>query len=312
MKEHSIEKWQHNHNYNINNEKASRATKNVIIITLITMVAEIIAGIKFGSMALLADGWHMGTHAAALCITLFAYYYATKHEATNKYTFGTGKVGILGGYTSAIVLALVSFIMIIQSIMRIMNPESIQFNYALIVAVIGLIVNGFCTLLLHDNHSHDHGHGSDHSHHHEDHNLKAAYYHVLADALTSVTAIFALILGKYYGWVILDPVMGIVGGLVIAVWAWGLLKSSGTILLDGGVNVDLIKNITSAIEEVPDTKVSDIHVWRLNAQDLSVIISVVTHCNQDLVLYKEKLKSFNQIKHINIEVNKCDLKECIS
>ena len=239
MSESTIQ-WQHSHDFGVDNSQNTHKVKIVFWLTTVVMVLEIAAGTWSGSMALLADGWHMGTHAAAFCITLFAYRYARKHANNERFSFGTGKVSVLGGYTSAIALGIVALLMFAESVHRLFNPESIQFNEAIIVAVIGLAVNVASMFLLGDHH-HDHSHGHDHAHHHghdhhhHDHNLRAAYLHVLADALTSVLAIAALILGKLYGWNWLDAAMGIVGAVVISKWTMNLIKQTSPILLDENI-----------------------------------------------------------------------------
>jgi cation diffusion facilitator family transporter len=195
------------------------------------MVAEIIAGSVFGSMALLADGWHMGTHVAAFLITIYAYRYARIHARDPSYTFGTGKVGVLGGFASAVALAVVALVMLVESLHRIIEPQSIQFNAAMGVAAIGLFINIMSAFLLKEDHTHHHRHD-----HHHDHNLKAAYLHVLADALTSLLAIVALLAGKYFGWNWLDPIMGIVGAIIITRWSYELLKKTSPVLLDGSID----------------------------------------------------------------------------
>ena len=218
---HSLDRWQHQHDFGFIHEKGEQRTRQVLVITAITMVVEIIAGSMFGSMALLADGWHMGTHTAAFAITIFAYRYSRKHAENREFTFGTGKVSVLGGFASAIALAVVALFMGFESVHRFFTPPRIQFNQAIIVAVIGLAVNLICAFLLqgrhdhgHDHHHHDRNH--DHEHHHHDLNLRGAYLHVLADALTSVLDIAALTFGKFFGWNCLDPLMGVVGALVMS------------------------------------------------------------------------------------------------
>ena len=210
---HSLEKWQHTHDFVVIHEQGEKRTKIVFYLTAITMIAEVVAGLTFGSMALLADGWHMGTHAAAFIITIFAYRYAKKHLQDSRFAFGTGKVSVLGGFASAVALAVVALVMVIESIQRFIKPTEIQFNEAIIIAVFGLIINIISAVLLYGHHNHAHhddqGH-DDHDHHH-DHNLKAAYLHVLSDALTSILAIVALSFGKFFGWNWLDSAMGIVG-----------------------------------------------------------------------------------------------------
>ncbi|KPK26428.1 MAG: cation transporter, partial [Desulfobacterales bacterium SG8_35_2] len=227
----TLERWQHPHSFRLDNPQGERRTWLVIIITVTMMIIEIGAGYLFGSMALLADGWHMGTHAAALSITIFAYSYARRHADNPQYTFSTGKVGVLGGFASAVVLVVIALLMAGESVKRLYSPVSIQFNEAIGVAVAGLAVNLVCAYLLHLKHDHDHHHGS----HHHDHNLRAAYLHVLADALTSLLAIFALLTGKHFGWVRMDPVMGLVGAVVITRWSYSLLSDTSKVLLDSEV-----------------------------------------------------------------------------
>ena len=327
-KSHSIQAWKHQHQFaNINND-GERNTRYVLYLTLITMIAEIAAGTIYGSMALLADGWHMGTHAAAFMITLFAYRYAKKHANNPNFTFGTGKVSVLGGFTSAIALGLVALIMLVESAVRIFNPQQIQFNEAIMVALIGLTVNVISVFLLKDHHSHDHGHGHGHSHHdhshheshtseqtdpskgHHDHNLRAAYFHVLADALTSILAICALLLGKLYGLNWLDPVMGIVGSVIISRWAWNLLRQTAPILLDTSIE-DKYKNmIVSEIESEEDHQIADLHIWRVSADHYAVALSLVSHKPKDADYFKSKLKKFDRLSHFTIELNTCRQAEC--
>ena len=306
---HNLNRWTHNHHFNIDDGKGEKNTRRVILLTLSMMVIEIAAGYVFGSMALLADGWHMATHAVALGITAFAYYYARRNSDDPNYSFGTGKVGVLGGFASAIVLAIIAFLMGIESIERLMSPRQIHFNEAIVVAVIGFIVNIISAILLQDRHHHHNGHGSDHKHH--DHNLRAAYLHVITDALTSLLAIIALLLGKVFGWIWMDPIMGIVGALVITRWSYGLLVDTGKILLDRDVNKEAVSEIRSKIESDSDNKVSDIHVWRVGSHHLSAIISIVTHYPKTPEYYKSLLEDYDEISHVTVEVNKCDGEPCI-
>lgn len=280
------------------------------MITAITMVVEIVAGSVFGSMALLADGWHMGTHAGAFAITIFAYHYSRKHNSDRDFTFGTGKVSVLGGYSSAIALAVIALFIGVESIERLITPQEIRFNEAIAVAVLGLTVNLFCAYLLHGNHTHTHEHGHKHAHHH-DHNLRGAYLHVIADALTSVLAIFALSFGKLFGWQWLDPLMGIVGALVITRWAYGLLKDTSTILLDRNTEREHVELIRQRIESDSDNRVSDIHIWRVGPVDYAAIISVVTHYPKSTEHYKNLLAEFKELSHLTIEVNSCTGEPCI-
>jgi cation diffusion facilitator family transporter len=260
----TIHLWQHSHNYSVDNKQSERRTWQVIFITVSMMVIEIGAGYLFGSMALLADGWHMGTHAAALSITVFAYSYARRHADNPQYSFSTGKVGVLGGFASAVVLGVIALLMGGESIRRLFVPVSIQFNEAIAVAVIGLLVNLISAYLLHGT-SYQHDHEHDHEHHH-DHNLKAAYLHVLADALTSFLAIFALLTGKHFGWVWMDPLMGLVGAVVITRWSYGLLRDTSRILLDSEVDQETVEKVRSIIEADSDNLVADLHVWQNSPQ----------------------------------------------
>ncbi|MCW8931662.1 MAG: CDF family Co(II)/Ni(II) efflux transporter DmeF [Gammaproteobacteria bacterium] len=313
MHEHTLENWQHSHNFSIDNEKGKQRTLYVLILTAITMVAEIIAGTVFGSMALLADGWHMGTHVAAFLITIYAYHYSSKHANNPAYAFGTGKVGVLGGFASAIALAAVALIMLLESIQRLVDPQTIQFNAAISVAVIGLVVNVVSAIILKDDHHHHHDHNHDHDHdHHHDHNLQAAYMHVIADALTSLLAIIALLSGKYFGWHWLDPMMGIVGAIIITRWSYGLLKQTSPILLDGSIDEDYQLAVKNTIEKDSDNKVSDIHIWKVSANHYAAIISLVTHEQKPIEHYKSLLSDFHKLSHTTIEVYECKDKPTLS
>lgn len=309
MHTHNIEKWQHKHQTHNDNRTAERNTHRVMWLTLIMMVVEILAGWLTGSMALLADGWHMGTHFFALGITAFAYWFARKHKDNPSYSFGTGKVDVLGGYTSAIILVVVALLMGAESVARFFSPEAIRFNEALLVAVIGLIVNLVSALLL-NGHSHGHDHSGGH-HHHHDHNLKAAYLHVLADALTSVFAIVALLAGKFMGWVWLDPAMGVVGALVISRWAYGLLRDTSKILLDRDGDEQLSKKIQALIEADTDNRVADLHLWHISANKFALILSVVTHTPQSPDHYKGLLEDLGNLEHVTVEVLKPTSEPCV-
>ncbi len=305
---HTLDKWRHSHDFSMHNDKGERRTHYVLIITAVTMVAEIVAGSLYGSMALLADGWHMATHVAAFLITIFAYRYARKHAHSPAFAFGTGKVNVLGGFSSAVALAVVALVMIVESLERLMHPEVIHFNGAIAVACIGLLVNMASALMLKDEHGHGHEH---HHHHHHDHNLRAAYMHVLADAITSLLAIFALMGGKYIGWNWLDPVMGIVGAAVITRWAYGLLKETGPILLDASIESDYRKAIQETLEKDADNRVADMHVWKVGANDYAAIISLVTHFPNATEHYRSLLSGFERLSHVTIEVHECREKPCI-
>jgi len=298
MHRRSLDKWKHNHDFVFIYERGETRTKQVLAITVITMLVEIIAGTIFGSMALLADGWHMGTHAAAFTITIFAYGYSRRHADNREFTFGTGKVSVLGGFASAIALAIVALFIGFESVLRFFEPLNIQFNEAIIVAILGLTVNLFCAFLLNIRHD------NEHAHNHHDHNLKGAYFHVLADALTSVLAIFALLFGKYFGWHWLDPVIGIVGALVITRWSYGLIVDTSGILLDKNINPKSAQSIQETIESDSDNIVSDIHVWQVGPLDNAAIVSLVTHYPKNPEHYKNLLQDFSRLSHVTIEVNK--------
>jgi cation diffusion facilitator family transporter len=291
--------WQHQHNFNPVNLDNVKRTRWVLILTLITMLIEIIAGTWFNSMALLADGWHMATHATAFAIALFAYYYAAKYANSERYTFGTGKVGVLGGFSSALLLAIVAAIMLYESGLRLVNPQPIQFNEAIGVAVLGLAINLVSAWLLGDAH-HDHDHDHDH-----DHNLHAAYVHVLADALTSIFAILALVAGKYLGWMWLDPVMGIVGAILITRWAYYLIKSSSSILLDESI-ASTQRNAIKQLLEQDQARVVDLHIWQVGTNSYALMASVISHQTHMPEYYRQLLKAYPRISHITVETIPCE------
>ena len=305
---HTLSDWQHAHDFLVIQEHGEKRTVQVLLLTAFTMVAEITAGLVFGSMALLADGWHMGTHVAAFSITIFAYRYAKKHADSTRFSFGTGKVSVLGGFASAVALVVVALMMALESIHRLFSPQAIRFNEAIGVAIIGLMVNLFSALLLQSHH----GHGRDHAHgHHHDHNLRAAYLHVLADAFTSVLAIMALSAGKFLAWHWLDPMMGIVGAAVITKWAHGLLRETSSILLDGSMAPEVQQALMEAIESDRDNRVSDVHVWKVGPNHCAGIISLVTHFPQSPEYYKNLIKGQANLAHITIEVNPCKSEPCV-
>ena len=312
---HTLQKWKHRHRYNIEDGHGERNTRRVIVLTLSMMIIEITAGYLFGSMALLADGWHMGTHAVALGITAFAYYYARRHSDNPNYSFGTGKVAVLGGFTSAVVLGVIALMIGVESIQRLISPQPIRFNEAIAVAFVGLVVNVISAFLLQEKHDHHHeGHAHDHGHTQKfrDHNLRAAYFHVLADALTSVLAIIALFTGKAFGWIWMDPIMGIVGALIISRWSYGLLVDTGKVLLDRDVNQEAVKEIRAIIEADSDNRVADLHVWRVGSHHLSAIVSIVTHYPKSPDHYKNLLADYDEIAHVTVEVNTSDTEPCIA
>lgn len=309
----TLDQWQHSHDFSVNQNQAEKNTQIVMLITAATMIAEIVAGTMLGSMALLADGWHMATHLAAFGITVFAYRYARQHAHDDKYTFGTGKVSVLGGFASAVALAVIAFVMAFESIGRFFQPQAIQFNEAIGVAILGLMVNLVSAWLLQGDHghSHDHHHGGHGHHHHSDHNLQAAYVHVLADALTSVLAIIALFAGKFLGWIWLDAVMGLVGAGVITKWAYNLVRDTGSILLDGGIDKHIKLDILNVIEDDADNRVVDLHVWRVSQNHLSATVSLVTHYPQAPEYYKSLLRHIPSLSHVLIEVNPCHGEPCL-
>ena len=295
----------HSHVFGQCTRANERKTMAVIILTFITMGAEITTGILTGSMALLADGLHMGTHAFALGITWCAYIMARRYAHTSTFSFGTGKFGILAGYTSALFLGATAVFMIVESTQRFLHPVHIGFNEAIIVAIIGLLVNILSVWVLHGDEGHHH------DHHHHDHNLKAAYFHVLADALTSMLAIIALLAGKYLGLVFLDPVMGLVGGVLIWSWAWGLLKSSGLILLDGNKDEKTKQAIIEAIEADQDAKIVDLHLWPLGSNSLGVLLTLVASSPCSPEEYRSRLGQIHHLDHITIEPHSCMDERCV-
>ena len=301
--------WQHNHDFALMHEQGEQRTTQVVALTAITMVVEIIAGIAFGSMALLADGWHMSTHTAAFALTIFAYRYAKKHARSASFCFGTGKVSVLGGFASAIALAVIALVMALESVERLVAPKETLFDQAIAVAVLGLLVNLLSAFILqgHPGHAHhDHEHSDAHAHHQQDdHNLRGAYLHVLADALTSVLAIIALTGGKFLGWHWLDPMMGIVGAIVITRWSYGLLQETASIMLDGTIDVESKLVIKERIETEGDNRVSDLHVWKVGPGDYAAIVSVVTCSPQSPEHYKGLLKGIHELSHVTVEVNQC-------
>ncbi len=310
MNIHHLHQWRHSHNFHVDAGQGERNTRRVILLTGVMMVVEITAGFMYGSMALLADGWHMGTHAIALGITAFAYSYARRHANNPRYSFGTGKVGVLGGFASAVVLAVVAFLMAVESVKRVFAPIPIQFNEAITVATLGLVVNLVSALILQGRPAHEHTHDRV-GNLHRDHNLYAAYLHVIADALTSLLAIIALSAGKVFGWIWMDPVMGIVGATMITKWSYGLLCETSKILLDAGVNKKTYSAILSAIESDSDNRVSDIHIWPLGSHHYAAIIALVTHYPKPPEHYKDLLADFEDLEHVTIEVNECNGQPCL-
>jgi cation diffusion facilitator family transporter len=310
----SFETLAHSHRY-VDEEQShgERRTKIVVGMTALTMVAEIVAGTAFGSIALLADGLHMASHVAALGLAAFAYAYARRHALNRRYSFGTGKVGPLAGYTSAVVLGLIALFMGWESVQRLAAPVPIDFTAAMMVAVAGLAVNLVSALLLGDHpHDHEHADGEDDHHHHHDHNLRAAYVHVLADALTSVLAIVALAGGRYFGWSWLDPAMGLVGAAVILWWSGGLMRGSTRVLLDEEAGAAKAEAIRRRIEGDADNRVIDLHLWRVGPRHLAAIISVMTHEPRGPDHYKALVSGIADLAHVTVEVTPCPGQQCHS
>lgn len=309
MHMHDLAQWQHAHRFETGQEEAAeRRTRIVVALTVVMMVAEIAAGTIFNSMALLADGWHMSTHAGALGIAAFAYSFARRHANDEHFTFGTGKVGALAAFASAIILGLVALLMVWESANRLLSTQTIAFDQALLVAVIGLAVNLVSAVILGGHgqgHGHEHGHHDHHDHHGDDHNMRAAYLHVVADAFTSVLAIVALLLGKYLGWWWMDPIMGFVGAAMIASWSWGLMHSTGAVLVDHCDDHDLSEEVRTAIEGDADNRLADQHLWQIGPGHWAAIVSVVTATPRDPAHYKALLSEVHELSHVSVEVQPC-------
>jgi len=310
MHEHSLDQWTHEHVFlGPKHDHNERRTWFVVALTAVMMVAEIAAGSLFGSMALLADGWHMATHACALGIAAAAYLFARQHARNLHFTFGTGKFGDLAAFSSALILAMIAVQIGYESVLRLINPVPIAYGEAIAVAVLGLAVNLVSAWLLRDSHDHDHpGHshaGHDHGgHRHHDNNLRAAYVHVLADAATSVLAIAALVTAMYAGWVWADPAVGIVGAIVIASWAIGLIRVSGAVLLDVSVDKKLEAVIRDRLETRGDL-VSDLHLWQVGPGHRAAVISLVSDNPLPPATYKRRLRGLSGLSHVTIEVEVC-------
>jgi len=311
----------HTHNFDSSNPIAKKNTLYATLLTLVTMFVEIIGGLYYNSMALLADGWHMSSHVLALGMAYMAYVMANRYANDFRFNFGTFKIEVLGGYTSAILLLVVAFFMAYHSIERLFNPADIAYKEAIFIAILGLIVNLICAWLLKDDHNHDHGHHHHHDnhhdhhhnhHHHHDHhhdmNLKAAYIHVLADAMTSVLAIIALTGAMLWGAVWLDPIMGIVGSVLVFVWAIGLIKQSGKILLDAEMDEPIVHDVIQSINSLEQNlKINDLHIWRVGKGKYSCILSLSSDNNDiDLDDLKKELSHSHKLVHITIEHSNVD------
>ena len=305
MHSHSIDQWTHDHVFlGSEHSRHERRTWFVVALTSVMMVGEIVVGWFSGSMALLADGWHMATHAAALGIAGLAYLFARRQAGNSHFSFGTGKFGDLAAFSSAIILAMIALQVAYESVLRLLHPVPIAYGEAIAVATLGLGVNLLSAWLLRDDHDHHHGHGHSHDHHHHDNNLRAAYIHVLADAATSILAIAALVVAMVSQWVWADPAVGIVGSLVIASWAYGLLRASGAVLLD--VNAD--KNLEGIIRDRIETKgdrVTDLHLWQVGPGHRAAVISVISDHPLPPATYKRRLGGLRGLSHVTIEVETC-------
>jgi len=306
MHDHPLERWRHEHDFlGADHEKNERRTRLVIALTLVMMVAEIAAGLLTGSMALLADGWHMATHAGALALSAAAYAYARRHARSSRYVFGTGKVGDLAGFASAVLLAAIAGLIGFESIQHLLARSAIRFDEAILVAVVGLGVNLASALILGAGSGHGHEGETFHDHVHADHNLRSAYMHVLADALTSVFAIAALLAGKFLGWAWTDPVCGLVGALVILRWSLGLARDAGAVLLDAERDSELAERIRARLEETHGDRVTDLHVWRVGPGRFAAIASLVSDDARAPEHYKERLTDIACLAHVTLEVNPC-------
>lgn len=305
----------HSHRFDAGNPLAERNTRRAMWLTAAMMVVEIIGGWWFNSMAVLADGWHMSSHALALGLSVFAYGFARRHAHNERFAFGTWKIEILGGYTSAILLLGVAALMAFQSVERLLTPSPIHYDQAIVIAIVGLAVNLICAWWLRDQHGHGHEYGHshaphhdhDHAHsHHHDLNLRSAYVHVIADAATSVLAIIALVGGKLWGAAWLDPVMGLVGAVLVTVWAWSLLRDSGRILLDAEMDAPVVAEVREVIEQgaVP-ARITDLHVWRVGRGKFACVLSLVTTSRVDAEFFRQALGVHEELVHVTVEVTRC-------
>ncbi len=327
MHSHSIDDFRHSHVFlGDAHEKNERRTWAVIVICAAMMVAEIVGGWWFGSVALIADGLHMSTHAGALMIAALAYSYSRRYAHDARLAFGTGKLGDLAAFTSAIALAMIALLIGYESVRRFVFPEAVAFDEAIPIAVAGLGVNLLSAWLLRGDHDHHHGHGHDHTHdhhhthdhdhdhhdHHEhghaaihaDHNLRAAFVHVMADAAVSVLVIFGLVLGRQFGWLFMDPLMGLIATVVILSWSWTLVRSAGSILIDACPDPVLARRIAARLEQHGD-RVSDLHLWRVGPGHLAAIVSLVADAPHAPSHYKKRLAGLPGLSHVTVEVERC-------
>lgn len=316
MSAHDLSRWQHAHDFGASAAMGGeRRTRWVLGLTFATMLVELATGWLSGSMALLADGWHMASHVGALGLAVYAYRFARHHADDARFTFGTGRVTALAGYSSALVLAMVALWMAVEAAGRLLQPVEVYYAEAMIVAVLGLLVNLASAWLLggadgHHQHAHAHDHDHDHDHRHVDHNLRAAYLHVLADALTSLLAIVALGAGMLMGWGMLDPLMGLVGAAVIGRWAWGLARDSSHVLLDADASGEAAQQVRRIIDGLPDHEVADLHLWQVGAASRACILSLVTHSPRPVQEYRELLAAVPGLDHLTVEINHCRDRRC--
>jgi cation diffusion facilitator family transporter len=312
MHTHSVEAWRHHHVFlGQQHEEHEQRTWLVVTLTSAMMVAEIAGGTIYGSMALVADGWHMSTHAGALAIAAVAYRVARQHAHDARFTFGTGKLGDLAGYSSAIILAMIAVMIGYESVLRLFQPVAIDFVEATAIAAIGLGVNLASAWLLrdrfHHRQSHEAGCAPHHRHapaHARDHNLRSAYLHVLADALTSVLAIAGLLTGRMFGWIWMDPLMAVIGAVVIASWSYGLIRSTGAVLLDTVPSAQLTEKIRCRLEVAGD-RVSDLHLWRVGPGKMALIAAIISDVPQQPDSYKARLADLHGLAHVTVEVHRC-------
>lgn len=300
------------------NPLAEQKTRWAVLLTVVMMVAEIGGGWFYNSMALLADGWHMSSHALALGLSVLAYRAARHFARDHRFSFGTWKIEVLGGFSSALLLVGVAGVMLFESLARLLDPSPIHYQQAIGIALLGLLVNLACAWLLKDDHGHHHGHGHGHGHHHDHHddhhhdhdhhhghqdlNLRAAYLHVLADAATSVLAILALVGGMLWGADWLDPLMGIVGAALVAVWAVGLLRDTGRVLLDAEMDAPLVDEIREVIAELPQTEIRDLHVWRVGQQQYACVLSLLMAVPLSASEIRARLAIHEELVHLTIEI----------
>jgi cation diffusion facilitator family transporter len=313
-------RWEPSHDYRPLETTTERQAWRVAALTGATMLVEITAGYAFNSMALLADGWHMASHMLAIGLTALAYLLARRYANDPRFAFGTWKIEVLAGFASSLMLLVVVVMLVFESLWRFWQPQVIAFEMALWVAGVGLLVNLISAWLLRDQHDHlghahgDHDHDHDHDHMHEtrpgkDLNRHAAFVHVLADALTSVAAIVALLGGLWLGWNWLDPLMGVVGAVIIAFWAKGLLLETAKVLLDREMDSPLVEQVRSALEQEADTEVADLHLWRVGRSQYACIVSLVTHGEASADRYKARLAGISALVHVTVEVNRCGVEE---